>query len=247
MIKASDFEYLSYQAVVFTPDLQFNVNRILSDLVNKFSDRFNGDPVVLPPFPEGAPKEIPRVILKDLDESWKIQIAISRLDIFWYRKYLENPILSVDHFLQETNEMVSFYRSITKARFGRFALVVNRIKISDNPGKELTGHFCKHVWLDEDAKVLNRPDRFEIHSFKKYNALGNNNEMPEVNSWIRHKTAEVKANQKTQVNVILVEQDLNTPIEQMEVSDLEPIRTNFYSTIPQEMNIILSRYYPEGN
>jgi len=247
MLKASDFEYLSYQAAVFTPDLQFNVNRVLAALVKEYSERFNGDPIVLPPFPPDAPKEIPRVILKSSDESWKIQVANSRLDVFWSRNYLESPILNIDTFLEETDRMFSSYRSITNARLGRLALVVKRIKVSQNPGRELAEHFCKHEWLDDEAKVLNRPNQFEIHALKKYPALGNVPEIPEVNSWIRHKTAVIKANQTTQINVILVEQDMNTPQELLEAADLESIRSHFFKIIPQEMNTILSRYYPEGN
>lgn len=244
MIKASDFENISYQAVVFTPDLQFNVNRVLAALVEEYSDLFNGDPVVLPPFPADAPKEIPRVILKNSDESQKLQVAISRLDVFWSRNYLENPIVNIDDFVQEVNRIFSFYRSITSARFGRLAFVVTRSKISEKPGKELTGHFCKPEWLDNEAKVLNRPDGFELHAFKRYVV---DTELPKVNSWIRHKTAVVKANHTTPINVILVEQDMNTPQEQLEISDLESERSIFFSKIPNEMDIILSRYYPEGN
>ena len=248
MINASEFEYLSYQAAVFTPDLQLNVNRVLAALVDKYSDRFNGDPIVLPPFPPNAPKEIPRVILKNANESQKLQVALSRLDIFWTRIYLENPILNIGEFIEESQSVISFYKDITRARFGRLAFVVNRIRITDNPGKELVNHFCKSEWLDEDAKVLNRPDNFEIHAFKKYQVPGKNVEMPMlplVNSWIRHKTATIKATKTEQINAVLVEQDLNTLQEQIEVNDLDPIKLHYFTVVSDEMDEILSRYYPE--
>lgn len=238
MIKASCFEYLSYQAVVFTPELQLNINRVIAELVGKYSDRFNGDPVVIP-IPPDAPREIPRIILKNQDESWKAQFSSTRLDIIWLRNYLKNDVLDITDFLNYSDKIFSSYRELTKTRFGRLALIINRIQKSSDPGKELASHFCKQQWLQ--SKALNRPENFELHAFKKYKV---NEEIGEVNSWIRHKTVRVKVDMTNIANAISVEQDLNTLQERNEPDDYESLRKIFFKTAPNEMGKIFALYYP---
>lgn len=238
MLEASKFEFISFQAVVFTPELQLNINRIISTLVEEYSDKFDGDPVVLQ-IPHDAPREIPRMILKSKDESLKAQFSSTRLDIFWTRNYLRNSICDIDGFLGYCNKIFSSYRKLTTTRFGRLALIVNRIQLSANPGIELASHFCKKQWLK--SKALNRPEDFEIHAFKRYKV---NEEIGEVNSWIRHKTAKINIDTTNRDNAILVEQDLNTPQERNESDDFESIREFFFKTAPYEMEKIVELYYP---
>ena len=238
MIIASDFEYLSYQAVVFTPELQLNLNRILSAIVGQYSDKFNGDPVVFQ-IPPDAPREIPRMVLRNQDESWKAQFSSTRLDIIWLRNYLKNEILDISEFLNYSNKIFDSYRELTNTRFGRLAFIVNRVQKSSNPGRELANHFCKQMWLK--TKALDRPEDFELHAFKRYKA---DEIIGEINSWIRHKTVRVKVDMTNMVNAILVEQDLNTPQEKNETEDYEPLLENFFLMAPKEMEKILDLYYP---
>ena len=48
MIKARDFKIFSIQASIFTPTLQFSQSKVLAQLVTKFSNTFDGDPVSIP-------------------------------------------------------------------------------------------------------------------------------------------------------------------------------------------------------
>ena len=237
MINASNFEFLSYQAVVFTPELQLSLNRILPTLIGEFSDKFNSDPVIIQ-LPPDVPREIPRMILKNQDESWKAQFSSTRLDVIWSRNYLRNDVLDSNEFLEYANKIFDSYRNLTRTRYGRLAFIINRVQESSNPGRELATHFCKQQWLE--SKALNRPENFEIHAFKRYKV---NEEIGEVNSWIRHKTVKVKTDMTDIADGILVEQDINTPQERSESFDYEEIRKIFFRTASDEMQKIITLYY----
>ena len=237
----TDFRDFSYQASAFTPGLQLSTNRILGALLSKYSNLFDGEPISLP-LPEETPKEIPRIILRSAGEVWKLQVAPPRIDFFWKGGTKVEKNSSRGEFINFAKEIFDFYQEISKAIYGRLALVIERTAFIENPGISLALHFCKEEWTNSANAVLSRPEYFEIHAHKRYKV---NDEFPDINSWIRHKVVSLKSGEQEGERVVLVEQDLNTPLEIINDEDFgKELRHHFFNIIPDEMSSILLKYYP---
>jgi hypothetical protein len=94
---------------------------------------------------------------------------------------------------------------------------------------------------------LNRPESFEIHAHKSY-VLG----ALTVNSWFRAKSGIMIGTDKARLPIILVEQDLNTvqqnlDTEPVKTAELGPSATDaFFRGCPEELDVILSLYFPDN-
>ena len=93
MIKYIDFiETSSIQASLFVSNLVFSTSKFLRTILDLCSDKFDGDPVVLP-LPENAPREIPRIILERRDKSLKLEISPVRFNLFGYKTKDEHTVI----------------------------------------------------------------------------------------------------------------------------------------------------------
>lgn len=231
MLQAKDFRILSLQFSIFVPELLFNPNKILGILMSKFSDIFDGDTTVIP-LPSDAPGEFPRLTLLSSDNKTKLEIAANRVNLFRYRKE-DTTEIDEKPFLQICSDVFREYIDCTSAKVGRFALVIVKFSEDSNPGLTLARHFCKDELMVEP---FDRPERFEIHSHKKYK-LGDFN----VNSWVRCKSGILK---KDNVPIVLVEQDTNTLSEEIEDNefDIDQIQS-FIEIAVKEQRTILDKYF----
>lgn len=234
MVQAKDFRILSLQLSVFTPELLFNPNKILGNVMSKFSDNFDGDTTVIP-IPSNAPKEIPRLILASSDKRIRLEISEERVNFFRYRDK-NDTLIDKNSFFELCSDVYKEYMKFTFAKVGRLALIRNNFLKNENPGLTLVQNFCKESLFEEP---FNRPSNFEIHSHKEYKFDEFN-----VNSWVRCKSAAFQADN---VPIILVEQDINTIAsktkEGYEFSIEEIIK--FINLATSEQELILVKYFPE--
>ena len=239
MLKYSDFQDVQYQAAIYTPRPDFKIAAIVREVFINLGDILDGDPEIqsLPKeLVELVPPEIPRIIFTNSKQIWRANIALSRVDLFASSVSVEKGV-----FCQKALELFSIYSRITSATVGRVAFVLTRIMEVESPGKMLAGHFCKESWIK--SKALNRPEDFKLHAYKKYKV---DDTIGEANSWIKHNVGEVEYPDKSRKRGIIVEQDINTPIEFLETANLnEDFRKHFFKVIPEEMKEILELYYPE--
>ena len=236
MIKARDFKIFSIQLSIFTPELNFSLNKIHIDLGSKHSSILDGDPVLLP-LPAHAPPEIPRLIMSGTDQKIKLEVAKSRLNLFRFRKE-DIEDIDVGGFLGEGLKIINDYIKHTSARVGRMAVVKRLFVENDNPGLTLASHFSKDEWMKEP---FNRPESFEVHAHKKY-ILPKNKQL--VNSWVRCKTGRLK---NIDQPIILIEQDINTLAEDLDKNDFD-IRfiKEFYNEVFEEHADILNKSFPNN-
>ena len=104
---------------------------------------------------------------------------------------------------------------------------------TDSPGRDLATYFYRPDLL---TGPLNRPADFELHAHKAYRPAS----MPEVNSWVRFKTATLSA---TQRRIVLLEQDLNTlPSPDESVHFDSPSVDGFFSAAGPEADEIMRAY-----
>ncbi len=233
MIKAKKFNLITLQASIFTPALQFSANKTLGGLVSKFSSIFDGPPISFP-LPQTAPQDIPRLILKDSAEKFKLEVTLNRVNCFRYLKS-DDGIIDQDDFFKQVVLIFKEYVSLTFAKIGRLAIVAVRVMKEENPGEVLAQHFCKDKWIE--GKLL--PYNFEVHSHKKYTLDGFN-----VNNWFRCKSGRMI---KSTDNVIVVEQDMNTLSEELEKKDFSMGQiTEFLGKAFMEQYNLLATFFPNN-
>src|SRR4030042_6551830 len=174
-MKASQFCDYSIQLSAFTTGLSLHLGQLTGRLLSKFGETYSADPIVLP-LPEVAPREIPRLTLKNADESEKIQISPARIDITSQRCG-SHPKLDGNTIIKSALQVLKEYEDVTSATFGRLALIVIKTATLDNPAPSMAKHFCKSDFTD--IKALSRPEVLEIHAYKRYKI---NETFPQINS-----------------------------------------------------------------
>ena len=235
-LSRSDFKVASYQAVLFTPDGGVTSARFVRDLLPRWADRFDADPIMLP-IPQDIPPEVPRIILTSRDEKWRCEIAPARINVHYRRASEAASDPDIARFYDGALGMFEQYMEASQVRVGRIAGILNRYAQQDAPGLFLARHFCKERW---DSAPFNRPESFELHAHKRF-ALGN---QFQVNSWVRCKSGKL-ASEKQEQSIVLVEQDINTFAEEApsRAFTMDEVRA-FFSLAAPEFDAILTLYYP---
>src|SRR5207244_8634989 len=80
MLNSNSFHIVSCQAIIYTPELQFRTNRVLTYLLDKHADKLNADPISFP-MPAEAPPEFTRIILQSNDKALTLQASPASLVI----------------------------------------------------------------------------------------------------------------------------------------------------------------------
>jgi hypothetical protein len=240
MLLFSDFSETSHvQNTLFTPGFSFITHKTLVELLQIKPGMFDGDPVVLP-LPSDAPPELPRIILQDKTGSLKLEVAPLRINLHRI-KINEDDKVNVNDSILLAADIFKDYLEKTGAKCGRIATVLKRFSLKDDPGREIANHFCKENFLE---MPFDRPASFELHARKRYNL----SESFEVNSWVRIKSGNVNYPSVPSLPIVLVEQDINTISEVMEVKQYTGDEIlSFFQLIFAELNNILQLYFPHNN
>lgn len=197
--------------------------------------RFSGDPVIFP-FPDQAPRDLPRVIFPDPDGIWRCEIAPARLNLFWQSSG-HHPPLDLSTFVEAAAQVFRSYSGSEQSRVDRLAMVVTRFARSATPAEFLSQHFLAQRWV-EGSSLGNV--EFNIHStFRLAERIA-------ANVWMRNSNAFVEED-GTRVNGVLLEQDINTlfsddPEMNFDGDDIEV----FFRSVGSAFDEFLAYYYPEG-
>lgn len=139
---------------------------------------FNGDPVI-PPMPEDAPLEIPRIILKSKDERYVLQISLKRVD-FFYNSPPKNSAVKfpVNGLYEKFITISKCFSGETYCQFLRSAIVTQWIVELRKSGVE----YIASNYLRKDVPFEN-PYNLELRYLTKENIAD-----CRVNKWVRVKT-----------------------------------------------------------
>lgn len=236
-ITAKEFNLSTFQVSVFVrSSTLMTQSKLLTPILTKYNSLFNGD-VTAFPVPSDAPAEIPRVIISSLDNTWKVQSSLNRIDCFWVNVGQEHK---KENILRQAIDILLHIIELSKLSIGRSALVVNRYLERPTAAKDLSAHFCNERILKEPIK---HSDNFEIHNHKKYDLKIGDHSIT-INSWIRCKTSELLINKKP---AILVEHDLNTIQETIEKEEISIDHLKkFFKAADIEIDKILELYFPSN-
>lgn len=234
----AQFEAVSYQLVMFTPDHALSIQRFMTELYPRWAKLFDGPPCVIP-IADHAPAEVPRIVLASLGNRWKIEVAPTRFSFIWHTQFdgSDEPTapviieLGMSHLLQ--------YREALSARANRLAMVRTRARPTDLPGTVLSKHFCKERWIEQG---YGESSSFELHEHRVLKLK----DQFLVNSWNRHRTARWMQPSGTRP-VILVEQDINTVAEDeaarsFEIGELR----EFFPAARDLADRTMASVYPDG-
>ena len=238
-LTASSFQLASCQATVFTPDGDLAVSKVMRDLYPSLATLFDGEPTVLPPVPEGAPLEIPRIILESTSHEWRCELSPARVNVYWRRAKSTAECVVLGDFFGKAVEILLQCTAQLSPRIARLAALATRFSPHEKPGLFLVRHFCKDRW---DEAPLNRPENFELHAHKKFPLTSDFT----VNSWARSKTGKLSGDGDEKL-VVLFEQDLNTLAEEAPTRDFSEAEVKkFFGDAETELDSILGLYYPRS-
>ncbi len=236
-LTASSFELASCQATVFTPDGDLAVSKVMKDLYPSLATLFDGEPTILPLAPEGAPPEIPRIILKSTSQEWQCEFSPARVNVYWRRAKTTATCVVLGDFFEKATSILLQYAAQLSPRFERLAALTTRFSVYEEPGLFLARHFCKDRW---DKAPLNRPENFELHAHKRFPLASGFM----VNSWARSKTGKLSGDGEEK-RIVLFEQDLNTLAEEAPAKGFgEAEVKSFFGAVATELDSILELYYP---
>lgn len=239
-LTADNFDLASCQATVFTPDGDLVVSKVMSDLYPLLRNCFDGDPTILPPLPEGAPPEIPRIILESKSHEWRCELSTVRVSIYWRRTKSTEECVALPKFFDKAANIILECNAQLQPRIARLAAVATRYATHADPGLFLARHFCKDRW---EETPLNRPENFELHAHKRFTFADDF----QVNSWARSKTGRLTGQGEEKL-IVLFEQDLNTLAEEMTKNKItEEEVKKYFGGAAGELDHILQLYYPDPN
>ena len=238
-LTARSFEVASCQATIFTPDGDLAVTKVMRDLYPSFAPRFDGEPTVLPPVPEGVPLEVPRIILESTSHEWRCEFSAGRVNVHWRRAKSSEASIGLGDFFGIAIEILSQYAAQLNPRIARLAALTTRFALHEIPGLFLARHFCQDRW---DAAPLNRPENFELHGHKRFTFAKDFT----VNSWARSKSGKLTGSGENK-RIVFFEQDLNTLAEDAPAANFgeEEIGKFFLAAAP-ELDSVLMLYFPES-
>ncbi|MCH7591375.1 MAG: hypothetical protein IH989_01155 [Planctomycetes bacterium] len=237
-LSSTEFVLASCQATAFTTDADLSVSKAMKDFYPLVASLFDGEPIVLPAIPEGAPIEIPRVILDSSTHEWRCELSPARANLYWRKTDSTVKPIELTEFFEKSVEILIQYTERLASRVGRLAALVTRFAEHETPGVFLARHFCKERW---DEAPLNRPENFELHAHKTFCLADEFT----VNSWARSKSGRL-SKETDRRPVVLFEQDLNTLAEDANSRSFGEADTRrFFGNVTTELDTILHLYFPD--
>ena len=238
MTSYRDFETIRIQAVAFFPKAELQPTKVIALLLSEFADRFDGDLQSIG-LPLEIPSEIPRAILQSNDLQYRFEVSPGRLSSQWQSQGTAH--LSLSNAVGDCVEVLNACIKTAEPEIGRLALVISRSCSCEEPSQTLIRRFCTE---EAQLEPFNRSMNFEIHNHKQYAFPKFDPELM-VNSWVRCKTA---VSSPPDTKGILVEQDMNTRVEDSESRQFDtPEMVSFFDIAVEEANRILEKYFPERN
>lgn len=238
-LTSDSFQLGSCQATIATPDGGVVVSKVMKDLYPSLAGHFDGEPIIMPEMPQGAPLEIPRIIIDSVSHEWRFEFSPVRVSVCWRRLQSSDASFALDDLFGTATKILLQYAAQLSPRIARLAALATRFAAHENPGLFLARHFCKDRW---DEAPLNRPENFELHAHKEFTMASDF----KVNSWARSKTGRLSEEEDGKP-VVLFEQDLNTLAEEMPTRDFTDEEVQkFYGAAATELDSILKLYYPHS-
>lgn len=203
-----DFYIASYQVSLFPKALNIPESK---EFFTGLLELYNGKPTIFPSNSEGTPNEIPVVNLKSIDGTHACQIGKDKIWFSWLFNDGSNP-LTVETILDMVDKVMTLISSTTPTIFTRVGFITTIAKTVSLPEKE-------NVRLLEKSKLL-LPRTSEMNQYQlKLSYDFSLNSHPNC-----FRVLDIVNGNKIlepEVNIVAVQQDLNTKPEEGLEMDLQ--------------------------
>lgn len=236
MILASKFQTQLILAAAFIAGDELKPTTAFLQALQDWSTIYDGEPISLP-LPPLAPSELPSAILTSRDQSLSIELARTRVNVYWKRvESNKDASINISDIYSQFSDRIATIAEKNKVVIGRLAAVRVSMANEPTPGRMLSNQFCR------EEKVLNGPlnrlEGFELHAHKVYELYQAQN----VNSWIRIKTS---GSPGPDYEHIFIEQDINTLAEEVNIKNFDRVNiTQFFHEASNQLDSILKAYFP---
>lgn len=235
MILASKFQTQLILASAFIAGDELKPTAVFLQALQDWSMIYDGEPIFLP-LPPTAPSELPGAILTSRDQSLSIELARTRINLYWKRlESNKDASINISDIYSQFSDRIATIAEKNKVVIGRLAALRVSMANDPAPGKVLSKHFCREEILNGP---LNRLEGFELHAHKVYELYQAQN----VNSWIRIKTS---GSPGPNYEHIFVEQDINTLAEEVNIKNFDRVNiSQFFKETSDQLDSILNAYFP---
>lgn len=140
-----NFQLQQLQIALFTPGI--NLNRpldIAQGLISATGTLFDGQPIILP-IPPDAPPEVPRIIVKNSNDSYTCNISKNRIDFIFTEKGMFRSMRDEkDNFLNHLLSLVDLFKSNFKISITRIGTIATfLLPLGESSNKFITEKFLK--------------------------------------------------------------------------------------------------------
>ncbi|MDP2649666.1 MAG: hypothetical protein Q8P10_02370 [bacterium] len=195
------------QIAVFTPSLDFS-NKILiaNSIFEGMPDVFETNPTMLP-VPNDAPAEIPRIILKNSNSSYMMNVGLNRFDFYYHDREMVDriPTKEVDEIQNEAEKMIKLLAKTIKNNIGlkiiRLGFVPTFVNKSDDATQLVRDTFFKTSKIPKNISEIN-------YAIRKKEKVDNSDVNVGVNG-----SAYRMPNDELDNKVVVFNIDINTPPE----------------------------------
>ena len=195
------------QTAVFIPNLDLS-NKIVfvSQLNQELANFFDGDPIILP-IPYDAPLDVPRIILKNKDESYTLNISQNRVDLVYNEKDLIDNLpkatLSelVPSLIDKSILVIQSLKNLMSVRIIRLGFIATL----EGQTQEKATIYIRNLFLKEKALFNDLYDlNFGILKKELLNSI-------QSNIWF--KVTPLKDEYSQDERIVMVQFDINTEYE----------------------------------
>lgn len=222
-------QLVSLQSVLFLTTIDLSNRLEAANLLSQGTSFFDGPPTILP-FPDDAPPEIPRIILKSKEENYVCNVTSNRIDFVFEDRKSESGSEIKDFEKQYFSNLHLLVKAVynLKARSSRLGLVAKYLGFPKmKTVKFLIEQYLKNI---ESDSVEAQVHFLKLGKAAKYN----------VNIWTRLITQRQKNSKSDR---LLIVSDINTSLEEKHDINVS-MAINFFkeafSTSQREVNRTLS-------
>jgi hypothetical protein len=204
-----DFYVSSLQTAIFIPNLDLS-NKIgfINQLNKETGNLFDGDPIILP-IPNDAPPEVPRIILKNKNDSYTLNLCQNRVDLFYNERDLKDfsPTHSLSELipdmLDKSNSLIQSLKKLMSVRIVRLGFIVALEGIT----LESASIYLKELFIKEKP-LVNKIYDLNIEFLKKQTINSINS-----NIWFKVKPIRIEGDARDD-KIISVRFDINTEADE---------------------------------
>ena len=235
MIPASKFQTQLIIASAFVAGDELKLTNAFIQAFQEWSAIYDGDPISLPSS-QLIPPDLPTTILQKRDQSLGIEMARTKINLYWKRSELDKDAsINISDLYSQFADRIATIAEKNKVVIGRLAALRMSMGNEPTPGRVLSKQFCREELLNGPLKQV---EGFELHAHKVFELY----EAQNVNSWTRIKTS---GSPGPDYEHIFVEQDMNTLAEEINIRNFDRANImHFFYEASKQLDSILNEYFP---